>query len=124
MLSLSPSFTKRCADTLETVARAPLFPIVDRQTPRNLSALPSSVRALPADLQVVELANMLADARNHIADWQRRFAEERDSHVNTAKKLTLMTSYRDKATDKMLAFVNLAIKHGIPYKEINETLSC
>jgi len=63
MLSLSPTLAKRVAIALETVARAPLAPIVNRDTPRNLSALPPSIRALPVELQVAELANMLADAR-------------------------------------------------------------
>ena len=71
MLSLSPTLAKRAAMASETVARAPLAPIVNREIPRNLSALPPSIRALPVDLQVVELANMLADARNHIARLQQ-----------------------------------------------------
>lgn len=63
MLSLSPTLAKRAAIALETVSRVPLAPIVNRETPRNLSALPPSIRALPVELQVAELANMLADAR-------------------------------------------------------------
>lgn len=63
MLSLSPTLAKRAAIALETVSRAPLAPIVNRDIPRNLSALPPSIRALPVELQVAELANMLADAR-------------------------------------------------------------
>ena len=71
MLSLSPTLAKRAAIALETVSRAPLTPIVNRDTPRNLSALPPSIRALPLDLQVIALADMLADARNHIARLQQ-----------------------------------------------------
>ena len=67
MLSLSPTLAKRAAIALETVARAPLSPIIDRQTPRNLANVPPAIRALPVELQVIELANMLDDARNHIA---------------------------------------------------------
>lgn len=68
MLSLSPTLAKRAAIALETVARAPFAPIVNRDTPRNLSALPPSIRALPVELQVAELANMLADAREQRND--------------------------------------------------------
>lgn len=71
MLSLSPTLAKRAAIALETVSRAPLVPIVNRGTPRNLSALPPSIRALPVDLQVAELANMLADARQQLANAQK-----------------------------------------------------
>lgn len=71
MLSLSPTLAKQATIALETVSRAPLAPIVNRDTPRNLSALPPSIRALPLDLQAIELANMLDDARNHIARLQQ-----------------------------------------------------
>ena len=83
MLSLSPTLAKRCADALETVARAPLTPIHSADTPRNLSALPPSIRALPADLQVVALCDMLADAK---------------------AQLTQMTAWRNRATDATVKF--------------------
>lgn len=71
MLTLSPSLAKRAAIALETVARAPLVPLVNRETPRYLSALPPSVRALPPSLQIVALCDMLADARQQIAILSR-----------------------------------------------------
>lgn len=68
MLSLSPTLAKRAAMALETIARAPLSPLANRETPRNLSALPPSVRRLPPSLQIVALCDMLADAR---AEFER-----------------------------------------------------
>ena len=56
MFSLSPTFAKRAA----------IAPIVNRETPRNLSALPPSIRALPVDLQVIALCDMLVDARQEL----------------------------------------------------------
>ena len=56
MFSLSPTFAKRAA----------IAPIVNRETPRNLSALPPSVRSLPVDLQVIVLCDMLVDARQEL----------------------------------------------------------
>lgn len=68
MLSLSPTLAKRAAIALETVSRAPLAPLVNRETPRHLSAIPPSVRRLPPSLQVVALCDMLADAREQRND--------------------------------------------------------
>ena len=68
MLSLSPSASLHAENAPQTVSRAPLAPIVNRETPRNLSAIPPSVRCLPPSLQVVALCDMLADAR---AEFER-----------------------------------------------------
>ena len=71
MLTLSPSASLRAENAPQTVSRATLVPIVNRETPRNLSAIPPSVRCLPPSLQVVALCDMLADARQQIAILSR-----------------------------------------------------
>ena len=100
MLSLSPTLAKRAAIALETVARAPLLPIVDRQTPRNLSALPPSVRSLPVNLQVVELANMLADAQFVINKQGRQIASLQSQFL----KVNCELKETQKQRDDLLAF--------------------
>lgn len=117
MISLSPTLAKRAVIALETVARAPLLPIVDRQTPRNLSALPPSIRALPADLQVVELANMLADARDQRND---RNAVVRDLR----QQLAFAEQACGRALRRLDAFAQLVRIHDPNlFERIENTLS-
>ena len=99
MLSLSPTLAKRCADALETVSRAPLLPLSNRETPRNLSAIPPSVRRLPPSLQIVALCDMLADAQEEISRQQvgirmrdRDKNELHDTLAETRKELERVQS--------------------------------
>ena len=117
MLSLSPTLAKRAAIALETVARAPLLPIVDRQTPRNLSALPPAISALPLDLQVTELANLLADAR-----------EQRNDRNAVVRDLRRQLAFAEQACGRALrrldAFAQLVRIHDPNlFERIENTLS-
>lgn len=100
MLSLSPTLAKRAADALETIARAPLSPLANRETPRHLSAIPPSVRSLPTDLQVVALCDLLTDAQFIINKQGRQIASLQSQclKVNHALKET------QKQRDDLLAF--------------------
>lgn len=98
MLSLSPALAKRAAIALETVGRAPLTPIHNANTPRNLSALPPSIRALPVDLQVVALCDMLADARLNtglLSRRDRQIASLQSQFLKVNTQLKEVTKQRD-----------------------------
>ena len=98
MLTLSPSASLRAENALQTVARAPLAPIVNRETPRHLSAIPPAIRSLPLPLQVMALCDMLADARLNTELLSRRnrqiaFLQSQFLKVNT--QLKEVTKQRD-----------------------------
>lgn len=117
MLSLSPTLAKRAAIALETVARAPLVPLVNRETPRHLSAIPPSVRCLPPSLQVVALCDMLADAR-----------EQRNDRNAVVRDLRHQLAFAEQACGRALrrldAFAQLVRIHDPNlFERIENTLS-
>ena len=117
MLTLSPSASLRAENALETVSRAPLAPLSNREIPRHLSAIPPSVRCLPIDLQVVELANMLADAREQRND---RNATVRDLR----QRLMLSEQACGRALRQFDAFVQLVrIRDESLFNSVCATLS-
>lgn len=117
MFSLSPTLAKRAAIALETVARAPLAPIVNRETPRNLSALPPSVRSLPIDLQVIALCDMLADAREQRNDRNAIVCDLR-------QRLNFSEQACCRALRKLDTFAQLVrIRNPQLFDSISDTLS-
>lgn len=117
MLSLSPSASLRAENAPQIVARAPLAPIVNRETPRNLSALPPSVRSLPPSLQIMALCDMLADAREQRND---RNATVRDLR----QRLTRSEQSCERALRRLDAFAQLVRIHDPNlFERIENTLS-
>lgn len=117
MLTLSPSSALRAELALQTVARATLAPIVNRETPRNLAALPPSIRTLPPSLQVVALCDMLADAREQRND---RNATVRDLR----QRLTLSEQACGRALRQFDTFAQLVrIRDKSLFNSVCETLS-
>ena len=117
MLSLSPTLARKAAIALETVARAPLAPLSNRETPRHLSALPPSVRGLPPELQIVALCDMLADAREQRND---RNATVRDLR----QRLTLAEQACGRALRQFDTFAQLVrIRDKSLFNSVCETLS-
>ena len=91
--------------------------LANRETPRNLSAIPPSVRRLPPSLQVIALCDMLADAREQRND---RNATVRDLR----QRLTLAEQACGRALRQFDTFAQLVrIRDKSLFNSVCETLS-